>query len=53
MFNWWEELAINLVLGLVHGLVKNPSKQSTFRSILLHLADSIDIAYGLTPPTHD
>jgi hypothetical protein len=47
-----EELGINLVLALIQTVVKNPAKAAAVRAQLLDVADSIDTAYGLTPPTH-
>ena len=51
--NWWEEMALNIVLGVVHSVVRNPAKRAALRGILLSLADDIYTTYELTPAAHD
>lgn len=51
--NFLEQLAINVILGVLQQVIKNPAKKAELKSVLLGLADDIDISYGLTPPTHD
>ncbi len=51
--NWWEEMALYVVLGVVRAVVKNPAKRAALRGILLSLADDIYTTYELTPPAHD
>lgn len=51
--NFLEQLAINVILGVLQQVIKNPAKKAEMRAILLGLADDIDISYGLTPPAHD
>lgn len=50
--DWFEQMAITVVLGILQQIVKNPAKQAAMRSLLLSLADTIDETYGLVPPTH-
>lgn len=49
MLNWWEEMAMNVVLGIVSGVVKNPAKKASLEAILLHIADTIYVTYGIVP----
>ena len=49
MINWWEEMVIQFVLGIVRGLIKNPTKASLLRATLLHVADEIYAVYGEPP----
>lgn len=46
--NWWEEMALHVVLGVVSAVVKNPAKKAALQQILLHLADTIYATYGMT-----
>ena len=41
----WEDLVINLVLGIVTHLIKNPGKASSLRTQLLHVRDAINAIY--------
>lgn len=49
---WLEEMAISVILGALQQFIKNPAKAAAMRTLLLGIADEIDVTYGLTPPTH-
>lgn len=50
--SWLEELAVNVFISLIHGLVKNPAKQTALRGLLLGIADDLYVSYGIAPPAH-
>ena len=49
---FFEQMAITVVMGLLHQFIKNPAKQAQLRVALLELADSIYESYGIVPPQH-
>jgi hypothetical protein len=53
MLSWLEQLAISVLLGVLHQVVKNPVKAAVVKVHLLGLADDIYVSYGLVPPAHD
>lgn len=50
---WFEQMAISIVLGILHQVVKNPAKQAELRGVLLTLADDIYTSYAIAPPAHN
>jgi hypothetical protein len=46
-----EDMVIELVIGIVRAVVKNPAKAKALQTVLTTLANDIYTAYGLTPPT--
>lgn len=50
--SWLEEMAINVVMGLLHQFIKNPAKAASLRTLLLGLASDIFTSYGIIPPTY-
>lgn len=50
--NWWEQMMITVVLGILHSAIKNPATLASLRTLLLGLADEIDASYGIAPPAH-
>ena len=47
--NFLEHFAINMVLGLLQLVIKNPAKRAELQNVLLGLADDIYTAYGIAP----
>lgn len=48
-----ENIAINSGIGAILAAVKNPVHAAQLKGVLLHLADTIYIAFGLVPAVHD
>ena len=53
--NWadfFEQMAIQSGIQAIFQALKSPTAQAKWLPILLHVADTIYIAAGLTPPAH-
>jgi hypothetical protein len=50
--SWIEEMAVSILLGVLHQVVKNPAKAAAVKAAMLGLADEIYASFGVTPPTH-
>lgn len=48
----FEQMVINMLLGILQQVVKNPAKKVALQVLLFHVADSIYETYAVTPPTH-
>jgi hypothetical protein len=50
--NWsdfLENIAIQNGISAILMVIKNPAKAATLKQVLLHVADAIYSAYGITP----
>lgn len=50
--DWFEQMAITTVLGILHQVIKNPGKMAAMKNLLLELADGIYESYAIVPPAH-
>lgn len=48
--DFWFQMGITIVKGVLAGLHQDPNKASTLKKVLVDLANSIYALYDLVPP---
>ncbi len=46
MKDFWVEMALSVLFGVLKDVVKNPSKKADLSRAMLKLRGAIDVAYG-------
>jgi hypothetical protein len=49
--DFWFQFGLTIIKGVLAGLHVDVSKASTYKTVLLDLANGIYAIYGMTPPT--